>query len=229
MKMRLLFWLVVTAALATLGSFLHAEEPAAAMASGWNVEFRHWEQGQPALKLIRKEEGVCALTGVTGHFQGSGEQVRVYVGDDGYWYLGGTSHQEGVAADCVIVHFPSAAIAPSTPPTPPAPLAVGPSALPKPDSDDPVKILAASYSFGSQYADVTERVRTLIMRGETLQANPDCLGTDPQPGWNKALVIFCEVCGKLAIVSVGEGESVSKESILKDARFVTGQTASPQM
>ena len=222
MKTRLPSGWLAAAILVIFSPFAQAEEPpppftaAAATAqvmSGWNVEFRHWEQGNPDLKLIRKDEGFCALTGITGHFQGSGEQVQVYVGDDGYWHLGGTSHQEGVAADCVVVRFPSS----------PAVLSPAPLAPAKIASVEPVKILAASYSFGSQYADVTGRVRTLLASGNTVYANPDCLLVDPQPGWNKALVIFCEVRGKPAILSVGEGESVSKESILKDARPVAAQ------
>jgi hypothetical protein len=66
-------------------------------------ETRRWEQGDAPIRLIRKEEGFCALTMVTGHFEGGGEMVRVYVADDGYWYLGGDSQQEGVAAECIIV------------------------------------------------------------------------------------------------------------------------------
>jgi hypothetical protein len=68
-------------------------------------ETRTWRQGEAPVRLIRKEDGFCALTQVTGSFQGAGEMVRVYVGDDGYWYLGGDSHQEGVAAECIIVRF----------------------------------------------------------------------------------------------------------------------------
>jgi len=66
---------------------------------------RRWQQGDAAIRLIRKEEGFCALTMVTGSFQGAGEMARVYVGDDGYWYLGGDSQQEGVAAECIVVRY----------------------------------------------------------------------------------------------------------------------------
>ena len=71
-----------------------AAAPAQAPAA---FETRRWQQGDAPIRLIRKEEGFCALTLVTGSFQGGGEMVRVYVGDDGYWYLGGDSQQEGVA------------------------------------------------------------------------------------------------------------------------------------
>lgn len=70
-----------------------------------HVETAKWSQGQPPVRLIRAEEGFCALTQVTGSFQGGGEAVRVYVGDDGYWYLGGDSHQEGVGAECIVVRY----------------------------------------------------------------------------------------------------------------------------
>jgi hypothetical protein len=73
---------------------------------GWSAEIKTWAQGDPAVRLIRKEEGFCALTKVTGAFAGGGEAVQVFVGDDGWWYLGGISQQEGVAAECVVVRFP---------------------------------------------------------------------------------------------------------------------------
>jgi hypothetical protein len=72
---------------------------------GGQVETAKWSQGQPPVRLIRVEEGFCALTQVTGSFQGGGESVRVYVGDDGYWYLGGDSQQEGVGAECIVVRY----------------------------------------------------------------------------------------------------------------------------
>ncbi len=174
----------------------------AAPAAG-NVEFRRWHQGEPPLRLIRKTEGFCALTGLSGHFQGGGEEVRLYIGDDGYWYLGGKSMQDGVEAECVVVRYP-----------------VGP-VTPVPAKR--VVVLAASYSFGSDYADVTAQVEKLLRDGKTFQANPESLLADPHPGWNKALVIFCEVEGKRAIFSVGEGETVSNELLAEKARPISGQ------
>ena len=97
---------------------------------------------------------------------------------------------------------------------------------PKPVPDEAVDILAASYSFGSQYVDVTKRVRDLLRAGKSFQANPPCLLADPKPGWNKALVIFCKVRGKRAIFSVGEGEEISRELLLKNARTLDERTAS---
>ncbi len=169
-----------------------------------NVEFRHWHQGEPPLRLIRKEEGFCALTGVGGGFQGGGEEIHVYVGDDGYWYLGGKSKQHGVDAECVVVRYPAV--------------------LPTPLSAKHVDVLAASYSFGSEYADVTARVKKLLHDGKTFQANPESLLVDPHPGWNKALVVFCKVGGKRAIFSVGEGEAVSHDLLAEKARVVVAKT-----
>ncbi|HEY3899910.1 MAG TPA: hypothetical protein VGM54_14925 [Chthoniobacter sp.] len=79
--------------------------PAAIAFAPQTVETRAWRQGEPPVRLIPKDEGFCALTMVTGHFQGAGEWVKVWIADDGYWYLGGESHQEGVAAECMIVRF----------------------------------------------------------------------------------------------------------------------------
>ena len=170
-----------------------------------NVEFRRWHQGQPPLRLIRQDEGFCALTGVGGGFQGGGEEVRVFVGADGYWYLGGKSMQKGVEAECMVVRYPAAPHGKMNP-------------------AKRVRVLAASYSFGSEYADVTGRVKTLLRTGKTFQANPESLLVDPHPGWNKALVIFCKVEGKRAIFSVGEGEPVSHDLLAEKARLVIGKT-----
>ncbi len=80
-------------------------QPPAAKSVDPVVETRSWHQGEPPVRLIRKEEGFCALSRVTGHFQGGGETVKVYIGEDGYWYLGGESMQNDVAADCIVVRF----------------------------------------------------------------------------------------------------------------------------
>jgi hypothetical protein len=72
-------------------------------------EFHTWNQGDPPLKLIRKDEGYCALTTVSGGFAGGGEAVWVSVGEDGYWYLGGRSQQEGVSATCIVIRYSSPA------------------------------------------------------------------------------------------------------------------------
>jgi hypothetical protein len=70
-----------------------------------DITFASWHQGSPAKRLIRSDEGFCVLTSVMGHFQGGGETVRVYIGKDGYWYVGGHSMQEGVYAECAIIRY----------------------------------------------------------------------------------------------------------------------------
>ena len=52
-----------------------------------------WEHNAPPVKMIHKDEGFCYPADVGGAFDGGGEVARVYIGDDGYWYLhGSTSH-----------------------------------------------------------------------------------------------------------------------------------------
>jgi hypothetical protein len=70
---------------------LVAKPPRTAKHRIGSVETKTWRQGEPPLRLIREDEGFRALSLVTGHFQGGGELVKVYMGDDGYWYLGGHS------------------------------------------------------------------------------------------------------------------------------------------
>jgi hypothetical protein len=56
-----------------------------------------WWQGQPWTRMTSTQNSVCMLTNVGGRFRGYGEQVFIYP-QDGYWYLGGYSAQEGVRA-----------------------------------------------------------------------------------------------------------------------------------
>ncbi len=52
-----------------------------------------WEHNSPPVKMIHKADGFCYLADVGGAFNGGGEVARVYIGDDGYWYLhGSTAH-----------------------------------------------------------------------------------------------------------------------------------------
>ncbi len=52
-----------------------------------------WEHNAPPVKMIHKDEGFCYLADVGGAFHGGAEVGRVYVGDDGFWYLhGSTGH-----------------------------------------------------------------------------------------------------------------------------------------
>ncbi len=52
-----------------------------------------WEHNAPPVKMIHKEEGFCYVADVGGAFNGGAEVARVYIGDDGFWYLhGSTGH-----------------------------------------------------------------------------------------------------------------------------------------
>lgn len=80
----------------------------------------------------------------------------------------------------------------------------------------PVKLVSAVYGSGTQFADVTDRVKALLDEpGAVFHANPHWLGADPTPGWNKALVIVHEVDGKRRTFTVGENGAVSAELVTK--------------
>lgn len=52
-----------------------------------------WEHNAAPVKMIHKDEGFCYLADIGGAFNGGGEVAKVYIGDDGFWYLhGSTSH-----------------------------------------------------------------------------------------------------------------------------------------
>ena len=67
-----------------------------AMFQGRVKEFA-WRNGDPPVKMLQKNTGICVLSGVAGHFAGSSEEVRVRLDDDGYWYLEGKSRQKELA------------------------------------------------------------------------------------------------------------------------------------
>ena len=49
----------------------------------------NWEAGKQPTKMIKADEGFCYLSSITGALDGGGETARLYVGEDGFWYLGG--------------------------------------------------------------------------------------------------------------------------------------------
>jgi hypothetical protein len=79
----------------------------------------------------------------------------------------------------------------------------------------PVNLISAVYGSGTQFADVTDRVKALLDEpGASFLANPNWLGADPTPGWNKALVIVHQVDGHRRTFTVGENAPVSAELVL---------------
>ena len=52
---------------------------------------------------MRREEGFCYLSGMTGHFAGAGEEVKVFISGDGWWYLSGKSGMDGVGATAMAI------------------------------------------------------------------------------------------------------------------------------
>ncbi len=52
-----------------------------------------WEHNGAPVKMIHQDEGFCYLADIGGAFNGGAEVARVYVGDDGFWYLHGSTGQ----------------------------------------------------------------------------------------------------------------------------------------
>ncbi len=60
-----------------------------------------WSNGKPAVKMLHRKDGICVLAGVSGAFRGYGEEVKVRLADDGYWYLEGKSAQGELHAKAI--------------------------------------------------------------------------------------------------------------------------------
>jgi hypothetical protein len=65
----------------------------------------HWRNGQPPVKMLHKNVGICFLSAIEGHFEGSAESVSVRLADDGYWYLEGKSNQDQLGASAVGIEW----------------------------------------------------------------------------------------------------------------------------
>ena len=82
--------------------------PTAPSAPSVEVTRYDWANGDPPIRMIRKEEGFCYLTAVCGGFNGGGEIANVYVDDDGYWCLGGQTGTGFLRLSAVSVRRPVA-------------------------------------------------------------------------------------------------------------------------
>ncbi|MGN6544191.1 MAG: SHD1 domain-containing protein [Aureliella sp.] len=74
------------------------------------VEVFSWSAGQAPIKMLRKDEGICCLSGISGALHGYGEEVRVHlVEDEGsgeeYWVLDGHSAQPQLSAKAVALRW----------------------------------------------------------------------------------------------------------------------------
>ncbi|MCX6857025.1 MAG: hypothetical protein NTV80_19210 [Verrucomicrobia bacterium] len=74
----------------------------------------------------------------------------------------------------------------------------------------PVGLISAVYGSGTAFADVTDRVKALLEEpSASFKANPNWLGADPTPGWNKALIIVYQINGQRRTFTAGENGEVS--------------------
>lgn len=91
-----------------------------------------WIAGQNSVKMIKKDDGFCFLSTVSGAFRGGGEEVKVHLAADNYWYLSGRSAQAALSAKAMSVEFTSdnATAVVSTAPKPTPTSAPKPSVTP---------------------------------------------------------------------------------------------------
>ncbi len=79
-----------------------------------------WKRGEPPVKMIHRSEGFCGLALIGGGFEGPAEHVRLFVGEDGYWYLSARSRQKAMYADAIAVRVSKTGEADRTDASPPA-------------------------------------------------------------------------------------------------------------
>ncbi len=62
-----------------------------------------WEHNAAPVKMIHKDEGFCYLADIGGAFDGGAEVARVYISDDGFWYLHGSTGREFLVVRAIAV------------------------------------------------------------------------------------------------------------------------------
>jgi hypothetical protein len=62
-----------------------------------------WTPKSKPVRMVHRTEGMCCLSLVGGAFRGGGEEVRITLGTDGYWYLGGKSLQPTMTAKAMSI------------------------------------------------------------------------------------------------------------------------------
>jgi hypothetical protein len=69
------------------------------------VTVHHVNQGDPDLRMIRADEGVCFLSGMSGKFEGGGEKIGIYVDDQGWRTLYVRSQKVDVWAKATCIRY----------------------------------------------------------------------------------------------------------------------------
>lgn len=64
-------------------------------------------QGEPDVRMEHSSTATCYLAGMRGKFRGGGEEIGIYVGGDGYYYLYAHSMQRDVAALAMCIPYRS--------------------------------------------------------------------------------------------------------------------------
>ena len=80
-------------------------EPPARSAPGYGLQTYEWTHESGPVRMIRKDEGFCFLSKVNGQVAGGAECLRVFVGDDGFWYLDGSTQAGWLKGEAIAVRF----------------------------------------------------------------------------------------------------------------------------
>ena len=80
-------------------------------------------------------------------------------------------------------------------------------------------VISAVYGSGKHFADVTYRVDNYLHQPAVqFFARPEWLLADPNPGWNKTLVIVYEWKGQRHVFATGEGGKVNLDLLIQNAK-----------
>jgi hypothetical protein len=69
------------------------------------VEKYHWQAGDEPIRMIHRNEGICFLSKIGGIWNRPGDEARVWIGDDGFWYLAGGDAEMKAFAQAMSVRF----------------------------------------------------------------------------------------------------------------------------
>lgn len=74
----------------------------------FEITHAEWKRGDPVHELIPASEGICLLTGINGRIKVGDDELRLVVGSEGNWRLGGRTERANASAKAMVMRFKGA-------------------------------------------------------------------------------------------------------------------------